>query len=254
MSWSIVSQAMRAARRAVLLAFAGAALIVAVLATERLIFQSLYADAAHKVARAEDLSGQILLLDERLTMSANMAAATGEPRWIERYEANIPPMDEAIRQATDLAPPEVAARFDAETRVANDLLVEMERRSFALDKEGRLAEARAILDGRAYAEQKSVLAAGTARFVASLVTAMEMNLVTVRHHAIVLVALLTLGGFTLLWMLLSRSLARSEVTFVEAVAGQPQLRAPTAGNGGDLGEGGEVGVLTAALARERCPP
>ena len=208
MSWSIVKQSMRVARRVVFLAFAGAFIIVAALVTERIVFQKIYAEAAMKVSRAEELTGRMLLLDERLTMSANMAAATGEERWIARYEANIPPMDEAIKAATDL--------FDAETRVANDLLVEIERKSFDLDRAGRLVEARALLDGQAYAEQKSVLAAGTARFTASLVTAMEANLAAVRKHAIMLVGCLTLGGFWLLWLLLGRSLSRSEATFIEA--------------------------------------
>ncbi|GJD97635.1 putative bifunctional diguanylate cyclase/phosphodiesterase [Methylobacterium iners] len=216
MSWSIVKQSMRAARRVVLLAFTGASLIVGTLVVERLVFQHLYAAAAQKVVRAEELTGQILLLDERLTMSANMAAGTGEERWITRYEANISPMDEAINAATELAPSDVAARFDAETRVANDLLVELERQSFALVREGTLSQARALLDGQAYAEQKSILAAGTARFTASLVTAMEANLASVRMHAIVLVGLLTIGGFGLLWFLLTRSLTRSEAAFVQA--------------------------------------
>ena len=216
MSWSIVKQSMRVARRVVFLAFAGAFVIIVALVAERLVFQEIYAEAAKKVSRAEELTGQILLLDERLTMSANMAAATGEERWIARYEANIPPMDEAIKNATDLSPLAVAARFDAETRVANDLLVEIERRSFELDRASRLVEARTLLDGRDYAEQKSVLAAGTARFTASLVTAMEANLAAVRKQATLLVGCLTLGGFWLLWLLLSRSLSRSEAIFIEA--------------------------------------
>ena len=73
--------------------------------------------------RPSDAADQILFADERLTMSANMAAATGEERWIDRYEQALPLIDSAIADAMALAPPEVARRFDAETRSPTTRLV-----------------------------------------------------------------------------------------------------------------------------------
>lgn len=216
MSWSIVKQSTQATRRIVLVAFTGVAVILASHALERLVFQGLYAEAAQRNAQAERSVGRILLFDNRLTMSALLAAASGELRWIERYEDEISSMDEAIKSAIALAPVEVAERFDGETRLANDVLVAMERRAFGEVRAGRLMEARAILDGSAYAAQKAVLADGTSRFVAGLVSATEQNLGAVRDMAIMSVGLLTLVGFGLLWLFLSRSLTRSEATFVEA--------------------------------------
>jgi hypothetical protein len=78
MSEFVVRRSMRVARRTVLTAFLGAALVIATLLVERLVFQRTFEDAAAAARRALHLSDTILLADERLTMSANMAAATGE--------------------------------------------------------------------------------------------------------------------------------------------------------------------------------
>src|ERR1700730_4695429 len=45
---------------------------------------------------AAELRKQIIHLDEVLTMSARMSAATGEPRWEERYRLFQPRLQEAI--------------------------------------------------------------------------------------------------------------------------------------------------------------
>ena len=49
------------------------------------------------------LRGQILQFDEVLTMSAKMAAATGDAYWYERYSSYEPRLDVAIQRAKALA-------------------------------------------------------------------------------------------------------------------------------------------------------
>lgn len=52
--------------------------------------------------RLERLQGDILHLDEVLTMSARMAAASGDLQWEDRYQKYEPKLDRAIVEALDL--------------------------------------------------------------------------------------------------------------------------------------------------------
>jgi len=80
-------------------------------------------DAAIKgqIWRTEELHSSIVDLDEVLTMSARMAAATGDPQWEARYRKFEPQLDKAIKEILKLAPSESLAQTDA----ANLRLVEM---------------------------------------------------------------------------------------------------------------------------------
>ena len=53
-----------------------------------------------QAANFENLRGEIMRLDEVLTMSAQMAAATGDPRWEARYNQAAP--DVGRRSQADL--------------------------------------------------------------------------------------------------------------------------------------------------------
>lgn len=216
---SIVDRSIGTARRTVLIAFAVSAAVIALLVGERLLFGKEITQAADDARKAATLSGEILLADERLTMSANMAAATGESRWIARYEENIPLIDRAIADAKRLAPPDIAARLDEETRAANDALVVMERQSFEFDRQGRLAEARAILDGPDYAYQKQILAEGSGRFNAALTAFVDSNLAGVKRRALLIVGgilLLAATGFLIVWRSLMQSLGLSREAYLDA--------------------------------------
>src|ERR1039457_626594 len=55
-----------------------------------------------RLSRIEELRGVIVHLDEVLTMSARMAAATGDSRWEERYHHFEPQLDAAIKETTKI--------------------------------------------------------------------------------------------------------------------------------------------------------
>lgn len=107
-----VRTATTTARWVVLAAFVATALLVSALALERLAFQRSSGAAIDDVKSALSIAGVILLEDERLTMSANLSATSGELRWARRYEEHLPLIDKAIAAATALAPPDAARRFD----------------------------------------------------------------------------------------------------------------------------------------------
>src|SRR5580765_7683664 len=81
--------------------------------------------------RIEDLRGTIVHLDEVLTMSARMAAATGDTQWEDRYRKYEPVLARAIDEVLSLAPDAGAAAVIDHTAAANTALVGMEHQSFA---------------------------------------------------------------------------------------------------------------------------
>jgi len=82
--------------------------------------------------RLRDLAGTIVHFDEVLTMSARMAAATGDPQCERRYRTVEPQLDSAIKEALKLAPEALMAEAATRTDAANLHLVAMENRAFDL--------------------------------------------------------------------------------------------------------------------------
>ena len=121
-----------------------------------------------QATRFEELRGTILRLDEVLTMSAQMAAATGEARWEQRYRQFELQLDAAIKEAIRLDPDPRVTGFAQQTDVANLKLVEMENRAFDFVRAGNMIAARAVLFSPAYEEQKQVYADGIRRLLAAL--------------------------------------------------------------------------------------
>ena len=218
-SGSIVKHATATARRATIISLIGAAAIVCGFLVERVYFQHEIAAATDRLVAAHQSANLVLLADERLTMSANMASATGEQRWIDRYNANIPVIDRAISEAIELAPAAIAKRFDAETRVANDRLVELERRSFDQVRSGDTKSARATLDGRTYARFKKILSEGTSRFADGTIAFVTADVETVEQRsvaAICLVIVLSIAAALLMWRVIDASLKKSETAMLKA--------------------------------------
>lgn len=218
-SVAIVESTIAKARRTVLLALLGAGLIVCGVLAERNWLLGEGQRIATQLATAQQTAGDILLADERLTMSAKMAAATGNVAWITRYEKYLPEIDAAIAQGIALAPPEVARRFDQETRVANDKLVALEQYSFEAVRAADPARAHAVLEGSAYAQSKEVLADGTQRFAGAMVDAVRSELLALRSQANLvfgLVATIALLAGGLIWRRLDSSLSRSRGYFLDA--------------------------------------
>ena len=108
--------------------------------------------------RLQDLSGQIIHLDEVLTMSARMAASTGNLKWEERYLQYVPPLDNAINEVLSVAPEHQANA--SQTDEANAKLIEMEERAFELVRQSKPQEALNLLLGQEYSTQKNIYSEG----------------------------------------------------------------------------------------------
>jgi twitching motility protein PilJ len=114
--------------------------------------------AVTKNFRLQGVSGQIVHLDEVLTMSARMAASTGDLKWEERYLKYVPDLDKAIQEVISLAPE--YQKNATQTDAANLKLVELEERSFKLVRQGKKVEALNLLLGQEYNTQKAIYSDG----------------------------------------------------------------------------------------------
>ena len=104
------------------------------------------------------LQGQITHYDEVLTMSARMAAATGDEQWEQRYKKFEPLLDSAIKNLIILQPNQIG--FANLTDEANTKLVKMENKAFALTKEKKLQAALEVLFSSEYIKQKDIYSQG----------------------------------------------------------------------------------------------
>lgn len=104
--------------------------------------------------------GRIMQFNEVLTMSARMAAATGDFSYEKRYDHFDPLLTKEILAVRAALPQSEIEQFARETDEANVLLVKMERQAFALVHQGRQQEAMDLLTGDEYMRLKNAYAGG----------------------------------------------------------------------------------------------
>lgn len=172
-------------------------------------FWILQKEAAHFRAydfRLVQLSGEIGRLDEVLTMSARMAAATLDPKWEARYKENDPKLDDIINETSTLDP-QVMGDFVAETDEANHKLEVMEEKAFDLIHKKEGAAAAALLSGTDYTQQKQIYADGMAKLNTTVLANAHSALD--RQSQRVEIAIVTLAGlvvaFFIFWVAILRA-------------------------------------------------
>ena len=248
-----VKYATQLARQSLLKIAIFAAILLSFLAAERIHFQTAITEASARLAQAAEIKGNILLADEKLTMSAHNYASSGDEAMHQRYLSAIPEIDTAIADARKLAPPAAAARFDDETRVANDRLVELEMKSFEFVAQHRMGEAVNIFSSFAYLNNKRVLKDGSVRFLEALDA--ELAAASTRSHWIrlsLLAAISAIGiiGFSVIWKQVNAVLLKSEKSFLAADA---KIRSELAVAHEDVlhkTRMAQLGNLTATMAHE----
>lgn len=129
------------------------------------------------------LCGEIKHLDEVLTMSAWLAAATGDTVWQRRYEQHVDVLTAAISSLRNVAPQVFDRELGAETEAANERLVAAERAAFACVAAGDLAAAMALLGSDDYADDKARYAFGNRRVQATLLTVVTDEAIAVADAA-----------------------------------------------------------------------
>ncbi len=160
-----------------LLTVAGFVTIAVLLWTAAMGYQGhLARDAtALRQFRIMGLKGEIKHLDEVLTMSARMAVLSSDPQWEQRYEHSKLKLDAAIQETLKLNVSDRGRKAVRQTDKANVKLVEMERSALDLVRINRASEARALLFGADYEQQKRVYSAGLANLTDDLGRYVEVS-------------------------------------------------------------------------------
>ena len=216
---TIVGQATAYARRTVVFALSGATIIVSLILIERSVFDRYSYAASERMLEAHAVTNKIALAHERLTLAANMAAVTAEQSWIDSYATYLPEAESAIRNALEMARPEIAQRFEAETKLSHDRLVELDRKVFDAVRDHNTASARSIIADPVYQYHKQIVADGTARFVDELIASVRADL-----HKVEIVEIgsmtgaiaISIIGAIILWWRFNAGLIESEDAQVEA--------------------------------------
>ena len=158
------------------------------------------------VQRIEKLSGDIRLLDETLTMSANMAVASGNLAWEMRYRLAEPKLDAAIQEAIGRSPA-VLRGFEL-VNVANIALVAMENQAFELLRSANLANARKLLESKAYEMEKKNYKEGLDSAMSALNAFMYTRIDAARTQIVIVLILEAIGLVVIvaLWVIISQRL------------------------------------------------
>ncbi len=130
-----------------------------------------------KELELQGLSAEIVHLDEVLTMSARMAATTGDLKWENRYRQFEPKLDTSIKRAIKLVP-ETYDNHALQTDAANIKLVAMENQAFDLVRQGKSEQALSILFSPVYETQKQIYAEGIQKTIDALQQRIQSNLVS----------------------------------------------------------------------------
>lgn len=122
-----------------------------------------YRDTRQTIDDLVVVTEAIRYYDEVLTMSARMAAYSGDGSWRQRYDKAVPQLDDAIGLAVAHVPKARAAL--EQTRQANQRLITLEQRAFLLAEVGRLLEAQQILGSAEYDGDKKIYSLGVDRLL-----------------------------------------------------------------------------------------
>lgn len=143
----------------------------------------------------QQLSDEIIYLDEVLTMSARMAAATGDLVWIERYESHVGQLDIAINRAIEYVP------AIQETNEANVKLVEIEMLAFDLIQQNQREQALELLLNADYATQKNIYIQGITQNLKQIELNLQqaLNQYQTRSLALALTGIITLSIVIIGW-------------------------------------------------------
>jgi signal transduction histidine kinase len=156
------------------------------------------------------LSDEITYLDEVLTMSARMNAATGSIIWEKRYRQFEPKLDTAIKEAIKLAPESYKDQNAKKIDVANQLLVAMEYQSFDLVKNNKKELAQKLLSSREYENQKYIYANGVAKRNRNIALGLQLKVAEYRQRMIlaILGSIISLTILIPIWLLVLRLLQK----------------------------------------------
>ncbi len=124
--------------------------------------------SSDRSARLAQLGSTIHLLDEILTMSAKLAAVSGNEKWIRQYDISATLLNTAINDAITLSTRSELKEALASTQVANEQLIRIEEQSLTLVKKQQLESSYAMLNSQEYIDHKDSYAQAITEFMNAL--------------------------------------------------------------------------------------
>jgi len=177
--------------------------------------------AAQRAVRVAELRGTFAYFNEWLTMSARMAVASGDPRWVVRFDEAGPKLAAAIAEAVALATPEVSAALAKTTDEASRDLTAMEQAAFARVAVGDREGAASLLDSPEFAYLEAVYASGIEALGNDLETLATTRAKALNDRAWMETSALALSAVFLVaavFAIKGRARLRTALAFTEAVA------------------------------------
>lgn len=158
--------------------------------------------------RLQHLAGSVIHLDEVLTMSARMNAATGDPRWETRYNDSKGKLNTALEEAVAIAPRTFEGA--AVTEQANRKLIAIEQQSFDLVRNGQQTAAADLLFSPAYEQQKAIYTQSIQQELDTLQTRIQQNLSSFGQQLVLAstIAVVSLSMLLPLWWVVLQVLQR----------------------------------------------
>lgn len=98
----------------------------------------------------QSLTDETIQLGEVLTLSARMAATSGDSNWEVQYEEFVPQQSTSVRRLLELTPKAEQQNGVLQSYRANSRKIQMERRAFEFVRKGAFAEASQLLSSQEY--------------------------------------------------------------------------------------------------------
>lgn len=154
--------------------------------------------------RLNTLKGELAYLDEALTMSAQLYVLTADTSLIPRYNNMAAQYYKNLFEIDQQFPGTFNGK--AELQSAGDSLYAFELAAFALVESGRLTDARSLLSGKPYSDQKKIFIVGLRKLASDLDASVALFLLFHQRqamtNAIVIGVLLSL--ILIAWYLTAR--------------------------------------------------
>lgn len=158
------------------------------------------------IKHIQSLRTQVIYNDEVLTNSATMMALTGDTAWIDRYNKAEIILSKTLDKIYLFLPKEVAKKTVQVTDKANDLLVNLEKKSFVLAKQNKNQEAFELLNSKEYKDNKKFYTKGMNNLIDE-VYIIEKDLISNKQYKaarIGLFKMLLFSTIVFLWILFYR--------------------------------------------------
>lgn len=131
--------------------------------------------------RLLDLSGNIVHLQDVLSLCSRMSAYTGEKKWEDRYHEYKPQLDAAIKEVKILSPDIFISSNAMWLDSANNKLDAMQNMAFGFVNKGKVQDANILLNSKGYEEQEKIYANGIQEIALTVKRQTNLSLNSVRR-------------------------------------------------------------------------